>query len=103
MGIADTPTGAGTGVGEAFVFRMGRACRAGDVGPGAGARIDELTRLEPLQGLIVQAPPPGLNDGFAVPVETQPFQVDQSGCGGFVANPGSVQVLNAQQDLAASV
>jgi len=101
MYIAHLPMGAGTGVGGAFVFRMGRAGGAGDVGPSAGAWIDEFTRFQPLQGFVVQGFSPGLNDGFSVPIKAQPFQVDQSGCGGLVANPGSVQILDAQKNLPA--
>src|SRR6516225_8779358 len=99
---------AGARVCGALVLRMRRARGALDLGPRAGAGIDQLRRLEPLElGLVertalrldIRCIPPAQVRAL-VPVEAEPAQVDEDLSPGGVADARCVQVLDPENDLA---
>ncbi len=73
-----------------------------DVGPRAGAGVNEFLSLQFLQGDLVEREPFGLNDDFAVPVEAEPAEVFECLLRGAGLDPRRIDVFDSQAHHAAA-
>lgn len=100
IGIRGSARSTGSGVDRAFVFPMGGTGRGGNVRPGAGAGINLLLRFQAGERLLVAGEPGGLYPRFAVPIQAEPTQVDESLFHGTGFDAWRVDVLETKEQSA---
>ena len=92
---------AGAGIAAAGIAVWGRE-RLGDVGAGAEARIDEILRLEPFEGVRIAGRPLRLDDRLSVMGQPEPGQILENAADELRAAAARVEILDPEQESAAA-